>query len=298
MTFNPKNYVWTKKYQPDLKDYVGEDIKNKVLPYLKDIDSVPNFIFESKNPGTGKTSLGMAIIKELGCSSLILNSANERNIGTIRDKVLQFAKTVGINGKKKCVLMDEADGMGRIAQEALKPIMERFTTNVFFILTVNNINELIEPIRDRCKVISFASPPKTELNKYIIDICDREKMDYTDEGIANLIEIAYPSIRNIVLFLQDLKTRELDLVKENVKPNLFIYEEMFNKLIEKDHHAIKEKILSTDINPRELNNFFWEKAVETDNVKLIQLTCINERDMSQGADPKIIFVSSLIEMVK
>jgi len=296
--FNPKNFVWTKKYQPTLKEFVGKKIKEKIIPYLKDNKAIPNFLFESRNAGTGKTSLAMAVVKELNCQHLILNSANERNIDTIRNKVLQFAQTMSIDGNKKAIIMDESDGMNKIAQEALKPILERFTSNVFFILTANNVNNIIEPIRDRCKIINFSNPEKEEITEYIIDIVTKENIDYTEDGIRELIKITYPSIRSVILFLQDLKTRNLDLVKANVKPNLFIFEEIYRLLKEKNHYEIKVKIFTGDINPRELNSFFWEKAVEENNIKLIQLTCLNEKDIAKGADPKIIVISSLYDMIK
>lgn len=110
--FDAKNLVWTEKYRPDKIDGIVGDFREKLKAYLKNPLSIPNFIFYSKSPGCGKTTSGKAIIKELGCDSLIINSSDDRNIETVRDKVKQFAMTMGTkDGLKRCVFLDEADGM-------------------------------------------------------------------------------------------------------------------------------------------------------------------------------------------
>ena len=61
---------------------------------------------------------------------------------------------------------------------------------------------------------------------------------------------------------------------------------------------IKKLVLENSLDTRDLNKYIWMKALEEENPKLIQLTCRNEKDIAWGADDRIIFVTSLIEMVK
>jgi len=56
--------------------------------------------------------------------------------------------------------------------------------------------------------------------------------------------------------------------------------------------------MQSTVDPRELNTNFWERFLEEENTKGIQITCRNEKDIAWGADSKIVFVTSLIEMVK
>ena len=58
--------------------------------------------------------------------------------------------------------------------------------------------------------------------------------------------------------------------------------------------------MASTVDPRELNTFFWSRALveEPINTKLIQITCRNEKDIAWGADAKIIFVTSVIEICK
>ena len=295
---NPKDKVFTVKYRPTLDNFIGSEIKEKIKKYLEKPDMLPNFIFESKYPGTGKGSLVYALIKELKCQSIIINSSDERNIDTVRNKIKQFAITKSFNGRKKLIVLDEVDGMAEIPQNALRPIMELYTSNVFFILTCNNKNKIIGPIQSRCIPLNFSYPERKDIHVFMENIVKEENMDYTEDALNLMIEKFYPSIRNMVLFLQDLKTIDKKLIVENVKPNEYLFEKMYKYLEEKDWESIKEAVLATNINPRELNSFFFHKAIESNNIKMIQLCAMNERDFSIGADPKIIMVTSLLEMVK
>jgi len=297
----PIDSIWTEKYRPKkVNDMVGK-FKDKILKYLDNPEAIPHFLFFSKSPGTGKTTLAKAIINELGCDSLILNSSDDRKIDSVRDKVKQFAVTQSsTKGLKRCVFLDEFDGMGRIAQDALRNVMETYSSNVFFILTCNNLNKVIEPLKSRCVLVTFAYPEKDEVYIFLEGVCKKENMNYTEAGLRKLVELNYPNIRNCVLGLQDLYTDNKDVTEDTVQPVNEVYEEMWKLLKEKKWKQIKEVVLATEVNARELNTLFWSKALaeEPTNNRLIQLCCRNEKDIAWGANEKIVFVTSLIEMVK
>ena len=125
-------------------------------------------------------------------------------------------------------------------------------------------------------------------------------MDYTEAGLKKLVDINYPSIRNCVVMLQDLFTEKKDVTIETVRPVNEIYDVAWQLLKEKKWMDIKKIVLESTLDARELNQYFWEKALDMEpaDLKMIQLTCRNEKDISVGADEKIIFISSLPEMVK
>jgi DNA polymerase III delta prime subunit len=185
-----------------------------------------------------------------------------------------------------------------IVQNALRNIMETFQSNVIFILTCNSINRIEEAIKSRCVNISFAYPPKEEVYKYLEMICNKELMKYDKEGLDTIIQYNYPSIRNCVVTLQDLKIIDKEVVKENIKPINAIFDDMWNLLKQKDWKQLKKLILESTLETRDLNIHFWNKAIEEENIKVLQICCRNERDMSLGADSKIIFTTSILEMIK
>ena len=295
----PIDNIFTEKYRPKkVSEMVGE-FREKIEKYLTNPESIPNFLFYSKTPGTGKTSLSKAIINELDCDSITINSSDDRKIETIRSKVKEFALTQSSKpGKKRAVFLDEFDGMLKASQEALRNVMETYAGNCFFILTCNNLSKVIAPIQSRCVTIPFAYPKREEVKEYLKMICEKEVLSYNDEGLNKLIELNYPSIRNCVLALQDLNTEGLSVSPENVKPVNEVFIELWNLLKKKEWKEIKNEVMRSTIDARELNSYFWERGLEEDNLKLIQVCCRNERDIAMSAEPKIIFVTSLVEMVK
>jgi len=297
--FNPKNHVWTEKYRPKKVSEMVGDFKQKILKYLEKPEEIPHFLFYSKTPGTGKTTLAKCIINELGCDYLILNSSDDRKIDVVREKVKEFSITKSSKaGLRRAVFLDEFDGMLKASQDALRNVMETYAKNVFFILTCNNINKVIDPLKSRCKVIPFAYPDKGEMIKYLTYICEQEQMEYTEEGLQELIKANYPSIRNCVITLQDLKIEGKSIIPDNVKPVNELFDEMWKALKEKRWHDIKKVVLESTVDPRELNTFFWERFLHEENTKGIQITCRNEKDIAWGADARIVLTTSLIEMVK
>jgi len=292
-----KGMIFSEKYRPDrIEDMVG-DHKDKIKNFIKEPESIPHLLLYSKTPGCGKTTLAKAIINELGCDALIINSSDERKIETIRAKVKEFAMTKSTNGLRRCVFLDEADGMNKISMESLRNIMETYAKNAFFILTCNNIAKIIEPLRSRCVEITFSNPKKEEIKVYLKKILEEENLEYDEEGIDELIDKNYPSIRNCVLAIQDLKYSNKSLKKENLRAFDDEYKTMWEALKKKDYKTIKEKVLSSNIDARELNMYFWRCSVEEELVKILQITCRNERDMCLGANPDVILVTSLIEMI-
>ena len=176
--------------------------------------------------------------------------------------------------------------------------METYSSNVFFILTCNNINKIIEPLKSRCVTLPFAYPDKVEIYQYLYNICNEENLKYTEDGIKQLVELNYPSIRNCVLALQDLWTEQKNVTIDTVKPVNEIFDELYKLLKAKDWKQIKTLVLESTIDSRELNKFFWMKGLDEENLHMIQVCCRNEKDISGGADDKIIFITSLIELVK
>jgi len=195
------------------------------------------------------------------------------------------------------VFLDEADGLTNVAQDALRNLMETYSSNAVFILTCNNINKISDAIQSRCVKISFMEPDKDEIYKYLENICINEYLEYDTEGLKKVIDINYPSIRNCVQVLQALHTENKSVIAANAKKSDDIYNMLWNKLyVDKDWKFIQEYLFKNNVNISQLNKFFWYNAVDISNIKLIQITCANEMRLNEG-DPLIIFVTSLIEMV-
>jgi DNA polymerase III delta prime subunit len=250
---------------------------------------------------THNTTLAKVIINELGADSLEMNSSDDRKIEAIREKVNAFVRTKSSKpGMRRIVLMDEADGLTNAAQAALRTLMETYASNALFILTCNYVSKILPAIQSRCGgKIEFTLPNKNKILEYLKSICEHEGLKYTDAGLNRIIEINYPSIRNCVQVLQSLWTEGKDVTENTAESSDEIYQSLWNKITkDKDWKSVKNYIFSNTIDVRQLNKFFWFKAVDTSYIKMIQITSANEDRFVKGGENIIIFITSLIEMTK
>jgi replication-associated recombination protein RarA len=122
-----------------------------------------NLLFAGPS-GTGKTTAAMVIANELGYSLHEFNASDERGIDFIRHKIKTLCQTSGL-WNKNLILLDEADGLTKPAQEALRRIME--TTDAIFILTCNNITSIIPALQSRCTKFTFKPYSSEDIRAYL-----------------------------------------------------------------------------------------------------------------------------------
>lgn len=103
---NEEHTLWTERYRPSkLEDYVGnEHLKSKVAGYLESGD-IPHLLLYGK-AGTGKTTLARLIVNSVECDYMIINASDENNVDTVRNKVKNFASSMGFK-PFKIVVLDE-----------------------------------------------------------------------------------------------------------------------------------------------------------------------------------------------
>ena len=124
------------KYRPvNINNYVGnENIKKSISNYIGQND-IQNLIFYG-TAGTGKTTLAKLIVKNIECDHIYINASDERGIDVIRDKIKSIAKAMSSNGNKKCIFLDEADGLTKIAQDSLRNLMEIYCSSSFIFINI------------------------------------------------------------------------------------------------------------------------------------------------------------------
>ena len=189
--------LFVEKYRPDtLDNYIGnEHLKSKVEHYLKTGD-LPHLLLFGK-AGTGKTTLAKILVKNIECDYLYINASDENNVDTVRNKVKQFASTVGFKDMK-VIILDECDYITPNAQAALRNLMETFSKHCRFILTCNFVERIIDPIQSRCQSFQIVPPSRNEVAKHLHNILIQENVMDTPEDIKILVEMGYPDIRRVI----------------------------------------------------------------------------------------------------
>jgi replication factor C subunit 2/4 len=105
-------------------------------------------------------------------------------------------------GKHKIVILDEADSMTTAAQQAMRRTMELYSNTTRFALACNNSSEIIEPIQSRCAILRFTRLQDVELLERLKDICTKEGVKFTMDGLEALIFTADGDLRQAINALQ------------------------------------------------------------------------------------------------
>jgi DNA polymerase III delta prime subunit len=207
---NVNHSLWTEKYRPfKLADYVGnEHLKSKVEGYLE-TGEIPHLLLYGK-AGTGKTTLAKLIVKSIECDYMIINASDENNVETVRNKVKNFASSMGFK-PFKIIILDEFDYMTANAQAILRNLMETFSGHCRFILTCNYVEKVIEPIQSRCQTFQIVPPTKKDVAMQISKILKNEEIEFEVKDLVPIIDAAYPDIRKVI------NTCQLNSIKGKLK---------------------------------------------------------------------------------
>ena len=204
-----KNAPWIEKYRPKtFNEIVGNPDTVQRLAVFAQEGNVPNVIIAGP-PGVGKTTTILALARQLLGASfkdavLELNASNERGIDVVRSRIKMFAqqKVTLPKSRHKIIILDEADSMTESAQQALRRTMELYSNTTRFALACNNSEKIIEPIQSRCAMLRYSKLSDAQILAKLIDVCEKEKVEYTEDGMEAIIFTAQGDMRQALNNLQ------------------------------------------------------------------------------------------------
>ena len=202
-------FVWVEKYRPQtLNDCILPSSVQQTLAGIMNQADLPNLLLTGK-AGTGKTTVARAIAADLDMDVLVINASDENGIDVLRTKLKDFASSISFDGKRKMLILDEADYLNpQSTQPALRAFMEEFAGSCVFVLTCNHSNRIIAPLHSRCSVVNFAVPKTerptvmTQFAKRVFEILDAESVTYDRKLVLAVIQQHFPDFRRTLNELQ------------------------------------------------------------------------------------------------
>jgi predicted AAA+ superfamily ATPase len=196
-------------------------------------------IFITGPPGCGKTTFLEDLIEIIKQEApfkvetvLWLSSEKDRGIHTIRDKVNDFCKrTHSKPNTLRWIVIDDADTLPLISQQALRRPMETFNHLTRFLFASRHASNLIEPLRSRCLTLELEPiGPIDAIPLYMKDLDIPSNPQLLDFCIRNFI-----TIHDCKTILKLYKTYSLKHTSEEciekLKPLLSSSSSFINKLV-------------------------------------------------------------------
>ena len=201
---------WVEKYRPTkIDEIISHDQNIETIKKMLKGGSLPHLLFHG-TPGTGKTSLILAIANELYGTSknlmiMKLDASDDRGINSVREEIKGFAEKINMFCQGvKLIILDEADSMTFDAQFALRRIIEKYSKTTRFCLICNYENKIIPAIRQRCAKFRFSPINPIHIQIKLLDICKKENLNYDINVLETISYLARGDLRKSINFLQSL----------------------------------------------------------------------------------------------
>jgi replication factor C small subunit len=236
--------LWTEKYRPSkLGDVVGQEHFIMDAKSWIEENNMPNVLLYG-NPGNGKTTAGIVLAKELLGDNfkdnyVEVNASDDRRLETVRTMIKNVAQSGTIGDVPfRMMLLDEMDGMTTDAQNALKRIMERYSSNIRFIITCNDRNKIIFALQSRCANYHFKPLSNEAILEVLTTILQAEGINrFSQDELTPFIYAMQGDMRRAITELQAAKASDSSL-KTQIDIGLNEYKKLLIKITNKNSESL------------------------------------------------------------
>jgi len=233
--------LWTEKYRPkNIHELIGQEIFKLDAENWIEIKDMPNTLLYGQ-AGVGKTAAAGILANEMLKSEMDsnyfeINASDDRRLEVVRTTIKDIAQQKAIGDVPfKIILLDEMDGMTTDAQNALKRVMERYSSNVRFIITANDRSKIIYPLQSRCANYFFTKLDSATISTLLKTILSREDISHpSDVDLGQFISHYNGDVRRTITELQAALASGTSL-KRQVNKSLERYDDIL-QLLENDNH--------------------------------------------------------------
>jgi replication factor C subunit 3/5 len=242
-------------------------LNKKIFKNIIETQYFPNLLFYGP-PGTGKTTTIINLINayqnklNVKNKDLIihLNASDERGIDIIRNQINFFVNSKPLfNNGMKFVILDEVDYMTKNAQQALRYLLQNFKGSVRFCLICNYISRIDEGLQNEFIRLRFNQLPKEHIIHFLKNICNSEKLHFTDEALTNIQKLFKSDMRSMINFIQSnqyvvnmknniIETNEWDIILNKLQKEKEEDIEYYIHTISNKYNIDKKNIIKDFIN--------------------------------------------------
>lgn len=258
-------------YRPkNLEDIVLDPLNKQILNNIIESSYFPNLLFYGP-PGTGKTTTIINLInsyqdklKNKNKDFIIhLNASDERGIDIIRNQINFFVNSKPLfNNGMKFVILDEVDYMTKNAQQALRYLLQNYTSNVRFCLICNYISKIDEGLQNEFLRLRFNQLPAHDIIQFLNKISITEGLNLSLKTLSCIQQLYKSDIRSMINFIQsnqNLRNETLKIIDNDV------WNELLNKIVQRE----KVEVISSYIHSISINYNIDKKNIIKDFLNYI-----------------------------
>ncbi|AFU63995.1 clamp loader of DNA polymerase [Salmonella phage STML-198] len=207
ITINEKEHILEQRYRPStIEECILPAADRETMNKIVKSGKIPHMILVSASPGTGKTTTAKALCNDTNADMMFVNGSDCK-IDFVRGPLTNFASSASIEGRQKVIVIDEFDRSGLAeSQRHLRSFLEAYSSNCSVIITANNIDGIIEPLRSRCRVIKFGQATEEDrttmmkqMIRRMVEICKNENIEIADlKVVAALVKKNFPDFRKTI----------------------------------------------------------------------------------------------------
>jgi len=245
--------IWTEKYRPhELNQIIENHEIISIMESFKNKKHFPHLLINGSS-GSGRLTAVLSMLREIygdsfGINTFYINSTDDKtyyqdyleywydmikielkrekgyskepsNLDLLHGVIKLFAKKKSLeNIPFRTLIINEADKLTKMTQQALRRIMERNVKTFRIILISKTFSKIIDPIRSRCMILNFNKFSYESIMRIIKMIAREEGFEISDEAISAIIYLSNKNLNKVINLLQAAATVsdsiDLDLIQD------------------------------------------------------------------------------------
>ncbi len=204
---------WIIKYRPrslndvENQEDVKEQLKQWIDSWLKGKPEAKAVLLYGP-PGSGKTTLALALAQDYKMELLEMNASDHRNLASVKNIAEKAATSGSLFGTRgKIIFLDEVDGIN--AKEdtgAIPAILELIQKTKYPVIMAANDpwDPSLRELRNAAKLIEVKKLGKYALKRILSKICQAEKIECEDDALSTIIDLSNGDARYAINILQSV----------------------------------------------------------------------------------------------